>query len=272
MTLEIRREAIDSIRPHFIEILNNTTIISHLYVELTSVSALKELDDKILNKKSTKTIAEQIIGENPFSNFVTGYLHDYLIDILNYESTGIKKLSDLLPSIDISSLAEGIINAFCSLPWAYRFTIILPDDIHHAIGPAETELGLSDNFRIVRIGDGFSEHFSLKSDNILRNYYIHPKGILDQLSPIIPTWPVDRIAAQVQIDGYVPPFETTKTKHNAISHLKSFFGIMVATRSRASGCSLPATGVRLGKIDFRHGGQPPRGHSSRARSRTVHLI
>jgi hypothetical protein len=109
--------------------------------------------------------AHDIISDRPFSEFVVGYIGDKLRTAFKYEDAGPKPLVGLRGFEDASTVAQGLVEAFASLPWRYTFIYPLPLKATYLAGAAEEdrEYSLGDDLRLVRPGPSFTKTYGAQS-------------------------------------------------------------------------------------------------------------
>lgn len=142
-----------------------TEAISQMHVEKGIFLAADAADllapgDAALDGKLRQELS-RVISDRPFSGFVVGFVGDELSRTFKYEDVEPKALVGLRGFEDAAAVAAGVIDAFVSLPWTYKFIypLSLKATYGDGIAGGDKEYGLSHNVSLVRPGPEFSMRY-----------------------------------------------------------------------------------------------------------------
>lgn len=134
-------------------------------------------------------------------------------------------LFDIQGYSDATAVATRLLDSFQTLPWQYQLTFTLPDEIKMLLEPELYEFRLGPNIRLARPGKTFKERFPLDSGNARRNQDIEGSPLLFYDASKPPTWKVDALYLQVQVDGFVGQDGGSQTTVRAERLIRAFGGL-----------------------------------------------
>lgn len=149
--------------------------------------------------------------------------HEYLADTPSIELTRLKGYGDP------KAIAQSLVDQFDSLPWKYTLSIRLPAKINDFFNSLVKEFPLAEHIRLVTPEAGLDERFPLLSKDEKRHKRIHGRGGL-LFAPKDPEWGENSAYLQIDVDGFVGTYGTTRPAIRAIDILRSICGLAIATR------------------------------------------
>ena len=205
-----------------------------MFIDRLSAVRLVSGDSVLPQKGKLHDQLIDYIDEFPLTDFVLETLRIELWELDRFASDSLKaKLSTIEGYYDSSLIAMRLIESFDSLPWRYRFTFALPEQLSGLLPLDVNEVPLSSTVRLIRATDGFAQEFPLVAEHKRRQQRMKGDtgGLLSALlfdEP--PTWNVETPYLQVLTEGFVGQYGRTSTILKAERLLRAFCGLGIAVR------------------------------------------
>ena len=178
-----------------------------------------ELDSVLPESGSTRDFLEQYIGETPTFRFMVDTLAKELEENLQYKSDAASTpLTNLEGYKDTRAIARRLVDDFESLPQEYSLTISFANDFGQLFAQIFDEYELGVSARILKHTDVFDEKFP----------HPLPRTLLGLSSP--KEWNLAFAYFQVKVTGFISDWQNTAPIEQAVSVVKSFFGLGIAVR------------------------------------------
>ena len=186
--------------------------------------ALTELEagEKALDGKLRQSLS-QFISENPFGDFVLGYLNDEVSRVSKYNDLPHQPLLQLTGFEDPKAAATRIVNEFASLPWDYTF--VYPLSLK-ASSPPDQQYSMGSSWSLVCPGANFSKTYPAAADHTLAGLMLARNLThFRQPSP----WSQDRLYLVHKETGYLTGLFLTQLAKNIQLSIRVFGGLLEAT-------------------------------------------
>ena len=205
----------------FAKVKNNSFLVTNSFGRVLS------MESTLPSNRAQKDALDSYISESPLFDFVVGYLSKEINEnqIFNLDMPE-QNLNELPEYEDLDTVSDRLIELFDTLPWKYCFTFNLNSQITEYHREEITEI--SESIKILRKGDELVSNFPLESGIFGRDQFLHGRGLLGLGSK--GEWNEDNLHVQVLVDGFMGKWVATSTEITAIDSLKSFLGLLIATR------------------------------------------
>src|SRR5262249_6994379 len=193
-----------------------------MFIAYPSTAKLAAADNVIPTRGKVRDQLTTYINETPVSSFVVDRLQSELLQLdrysLNRPSTN---LTDIGGYEDPKQVAEILVDQISSLPWQYRLTIRLPQQLVPLLPPSENSIVLSDQIELVQADDNFQRLYPLKTERKL-------PSLISLLSTPPLSWEPSAEYLQISVNGFIGPYGGSTPAWNAESILRAFFGLGIA--------------------------------------------
>ncbi|MFZ1883388.1 MAG: hypothetical protein WAU53_07225 [Rhodoplanes sp.] len=199
-----------------------------MFIDRLSVISIVAVDSVL---PESGRVREQLdyVDELPLTQFVVETLDMELWELDKFDGDRpLVNLFDIQGYSDATAVATRLLDSFQTLPWQYQLTFTLPDEIKMLLEPELYEFRLGPNIRLARPGKTFKERFPLDSGNARRNQDIEGSPLLFYDASKPPTWKVDALYLQVQVDGFVGQDGGSQTTVRAERLVRAFGGLGIA--------------------------------------------
>ncbi|MGA7450061.1 MAG: hypothetical protein WBW73_01875 [Rhodoplanes sp.] len=199
-----------------------------MFIDRLSVISIVAVDSVL---PESGRVREQLdyVDELPLTQFVVETLDMELWELDKFDGDRpLVNLFDIQGYSDATAVATRLLDSFQTLPWQYQLTFTLPDEIKMLLEPELYEFRLGPNIRLARPGKTFKERFPLDSGNARRNQDIEGSPLLFYDASKPPTWKVDALYLQVQVDGFVGQDGGSQTTVRAERLIRAFGGLGIA--------------------------------------------
>jgi hypothetical protein len=229
MPTKLRGEWLDKIRPSLIDGLKQIQVKNGMFLERGPSLALAMADLHIPKMSPVRKELERFVDEFPLLEFTTDTLDRELYDRDRYLAEVERcALTDLEGYENPESLADRLIEEFQTLPWDYLITLRLPEAIS-AYAP-EQDFQVSDDIWLRRGSGALEELTPLKNLPADVSRRVKGNGLMSLMLGEGPQWEADAVYLQMNIKGFVPPYGNSQAFRIAVSRLKAFLGLWLATR------------------------------------------
>ena len=199
-----------------------------MFIDRLSVISIVAVDSVL---PESGRVREQLdyVDELPLTQFVVETLDMELWELDKFDGDRpLVNLFDIQGYSDATAVATRLLDSFQTLPWQYQLTFTLPDEIKMLLEPELYEFRLGPNIGLARPGKTFKERFPLDSGNARRNQDIEGSPLLFYDASKPPTWKVDALYLQVQVDGFVGQDGGSQTTVRAERLVRAFGGLGIA--------------------------------------------
>lgn len=232
MTVSLHQESISRLEAALTEALMSLKVDYRRYLDYSSVEGFNKLDNILPTSASIKRDLIEIFGdEDHFREFSIDWVGRHLKETQIYQ---LDSRSELLSSLetfhDLGDIANRIVKDFCALPYRYVVTLPLPETLSNGLDPFGS-FATDDEApspRLCEVDERFHEKFGgitqQKHDpNSLASIFRF--GLADGNQQL----PASGMCLQLDVEGFIDQYGTSFTAANAIEHIKSFFGLGLAT-------------------------------------------
>ncbi|MFC1684768.1 hypothetical protein ACFL0R_04770 [Pseudomonadota bacterium] len=231
MTLGLHEQCINRLKERLADALAQASVRNMMILNRDALSGVLDLESILPTTGTTKYELEKYIGESPLFDFIYGQLSKELYELQEYNSdVPNETLSNIPDYSNLGDVSESLINRFESLPWNYKFTFSIGNQVTKYI--KSERIDISEDIAILKGGDILKGSFPLQSGIPGRDQDLHGGGLLSLAFGGMPKeWDEDCLYVQINGEGYIGKWITTTPQHNAIDTLKSLLGLLIAMRT-----------------------------------------
>jgi Apea-like HEPN len=194
------------------------------FISYSSLPAAKLItaDNVIPTRGTVRDQLTTYINETPVSTFVVDQLQGELQSKQYQQDRPSMNLTEIGGYEDPNQIAERLVDQINSLPWQYKLTIRLPQQLVPLLPPSENSIVLSDQIKLVRADDSFQKLYPLETDG----------GLVGLGGLLRPSWSGEPSAEHMQItvNGFIGPYGGSTPAWRAECILRAFCGLGIALR------------------------------------------
>jgi hypothetical protein len=135
------------------------------FISYSSVTKLVTADNVIPTRGTVRNQLTTYINETPVSTFVLDLLQSELLQFNQFQQgKPSMNLTNIVGYEDPRQVAEKLVDQISSLPWQYKLTIRLPQQLVPLLPSGENSIVLNDQIELVRASDIFQKLYPLETD------------------------------------------------------------------------------------------------------------
>jgi hypothetical protein len=194
------------------------------FISYSSVTKLVTADNVIPTRGTVRNQLTTYINETPVSTFVLDLLQSELLQFNQFQQgKPSMNLTNIVGYEDPRQVAEKLVDQISSLPWQYKLTIRLPQQLVPLLPSGENSIVLNDQIELVRASDIFQKLYPLETDRAST-----PTSGLFGLGR--PSWEPSAEYMQITANGFIGPYGGSIPAWRAESILRAFCGLGFALR------------------------------------------
>jgi hypothetical protein len=234
MSIGLHEKCLKRLREKLAELLPGVLVTNGMFLDGSAQEVLCELDT-IIPQGEKKSQLEQFVSESPVSDFIYDTISKELSQRSHYDDSPdpvpITRLSGYLTGYeDPEAAADRLVREFESLPWQYTLTIKLDNAFGSLVANTFKKFTICDAMELLTPDENFIKEFTIpapgKPDLGLGSLLAQ---LVPNARPTVSAW--DKAAGYLQINtsGFIGFYSETAPLQEAISLLKAFCGIALAT-------------------------------------------
>jgi hypothetical protein len=188
-----------------------------------STAKLGTTDNIIPTSGPVRDQLTDYVNETPVSTFIVDQLRSELLKLNQYQEDTSTSLTEIGGYEDPQQVAERLVDQISSLPWQYKLTIRLPQQLVPLLPPGENSIVLNDQIELVRASDIFQKLYPLETDRASTP----TSGLLGLGGP---SWEPSAEYMQITANGFIGPYGGSIPAWRAESILRAFCGLGIARR------------------------------------------
>lgn len=175
---------------------------------------------------------ESYVDEFPLAEFALETLDRELYDLDRYVKDPARgPLTEIDEYRDAEAVAERLLADFQTLPWDYRLTAKLPDDVAAAFDPELNLFEISDDLCLWRGGVELERETPLEDLSEAAARRVRGRGLLGLMLGGGPKWDPEGLYLQAKVSGFIGPYGDSQPHRAATNRIKGFLGLLLATRA-----------------------------------------
>jgi hypothetical protein len=179
----------------------------------TTLAKLVTADNVIPTSGKVRDQLTTYINETPISTFVEDQLRIEL-QLQRYSDSASMNLTEIGGYKDPKQVAGRLVDQISSLPWQYKLTIMLPQQLVPLLPPGENRIALNDQVVLVRADDNFQGSYPFKTEE-------KPPPSLGLLDVPL-SWEPSAEYMQISANGFVGPYGGSTPAWHAERHFAHF--------------------------------------------------
>ena len=221
MTIELNKLCEKTLREELTKILAKVRFDEYFSLDYKTLEPLSKLNTSLPSSGALRASLEEMISEEPLSDFISSELSNELILL---QSLGETHQPGLLTNIerfsDTNKLADTLLSRFKTLPWDYTFTLDIGTTISSYIG--DEEHVLTQNIKLIKASPSIQKSYPNKKLQF---------GIASPLPHLEGGWNSESTYIQIESSGYLSEHGETETSYRAMNEIKTGLGLLNATWS-----------------------------------------
>lgn len=203
-----------------------------MFIERASTLGLAVADLALPQTGKLRDRLIDYVGEFPFANFVTETLGLELWELDKYQSeVDTVKLIEIPGYEDPNLVALRLLQQFQTLPWNYKLSFQLPQQLSTLLPENVEEFALSPAMKMVRATGAFEAQFPLVTDHQKRQERVRGGGgLLSLLSTEPPIHTRGVLYLQIDAEGFIGQYGGSAPAAIAERTIRAFCGLGIALR------------------------------------------
>jgi hypothetical protein len=193
------------------------------FISYSSTTKLVTADNVIPTSGPVRDQLTTYINETPVSSFVVDQLESELRLKRYQQDRPSVNLTEIGGYEDPKQIAEKLVDKISSLPWQYKLTIRLPQQLVPLLSPGKNNIALSDEIELVRADNTFDKLYPLEPEK----QSLLGLGLLGDRSS---AWEPSAEYVQITANGFIGPYGGSTPAWKAESTLRAFCGLGIALR------------------------------------------
>lgn len=208
------------------EIIPQLTVTRGIALSAHALGLLAPLDASLPGHGSTRVKLAAWISDQPFSDFVTGFINEALMAD-KYIDSNIVPLTDVPQWDQVETQAISIVEAFSKLPNTYLVSVAAPLGMEELLKARDGQIRLANRARVALADDVFIKKHPVTTGDEVRDKSIWQHTLLSFGSPE-KNYEWKGAYLQIIKQGYIGRFVETNTSHEVVGDLKAVWGIQLA--------------------------------------------
>ena len=198
--------------------ISSLVVTNGKFINYSSTGKLVTADKVIPARGPVREQLTTYINETPISTFVVDQLQSELLPKQYQQDRPLMNLTEVKGYEDPKQVAERLVDQISSLPWQYKLTIRLPQQLVPLLPPGDNNIVLSDEVELVRANDTFQGLYPLEPEK----QSLLGVGLLGGQSS---GWEPSAEYIQITANGFIGPYGGSTPAWRAESLLRAFYGL-----------------------------------------------
>jgi hypothetical protein len=201
-----------------------------MFIDYASTAKLDTADTTIPTSGPVRDQLTDYVNETPVSTFIVDQLRSELLQLNQYQQNKASvSLTEIGGYEDPKQVAKRLVDQISSLPWQYKLTVRLPQQLMPLLPLGENAVELSDEIKLVRADDNFQSLYPLETLN-LTSLGLLGLGGLGGGPYRSSSWEPSAEYLQITATGFIGPYGGSIPAWRAESILRAFCGLGIALR------------------------------------------
>ena len=202
--------------------ISSLVVTNGKFISYSSTTKLVTADKVIPTSGTVRDQLTTNINETPISTFVVDQLQSELLPKQYQLDAPSMNLTEIGEYEYPKQVAERLVDQICSLPWQYKLTIRLPQQLVPLLPPNEDSIVLRDQIELIRADDNFQRSYPLETEQKSPPSL----GLFDLAQSS--SWEPSAEYMQITASGFIGPFGGSIPAWKAESILRAFCGLGIA--------------------------------------------